>query len=374
MGNLDINNAVVGTSSDSSYVNQLENTDFYNGSYVDTDGVEHPATFWTTDWARWHGFYNDIPIFAAVIDTLACWSVGKGYKGKDVDKVKNIKGWGKDDFNSIIENLARVFLCGGDAQAEIVKDKAGRLTNLKPLNPGKIKSVINEYGILNHYEQTLGGEVKRFEVKEIFHLSWDRLADEVHGKPYAQRSASIITQIKQLTEDLGLRFHRIVKPIRLFEADTDDDGTLTSTETKLKTGYEKCEIIVIPKGTLEAKDVAAIPNADDAINYLNYLMRLFVSSCNVPEVILGWGEKSTEATSKIIYLAFQQRIERIQKFIEEQLRLQLGIELEFEFPASLEEQMTTPGVTGKLGTETPKVSNPSSDLKKEKKLNNVGGN
>ena len=159
----------------------------------------------------------------------------------------------------------------------------------------------------------------------------------------------------------------------MFEANTDDTTTLTTTELKLKSGYKNCEVIVIPKGTLEEKPSVPIPSAQDTLIYLDYLTRNLVSSCGVPEVILGWSAKSTEASSKIVYLAFQQRIEKIQRFLEEQIRLQLGLEIEFEFPASLEAGMTTPPVTGTIGetTNAPTVSSPANDNAKSSKLNTI---
>ncbi|MFA6190680.1 MAG: hypothetical protein WC711_04210 [Candidatus Staskawiczbacteria bacterium] len=365
MGAMDLNKAVVGTFSDSSYSNPTKDTDFYSGNLIDTDGVTISESSWTVEWAKWHGFYDDIAIFSAIIDALTCWTVGKGFKGKDAEKLKKITGWKKDDINSIFDNLLRVCLIGGDSHAEIMRDKAGRLTNLKPLNPGTIKQTVNSSGILQKYEQTTSKQT--WQAKEIFHLSWNRLADEIHGKPEAHRVEEVIKQIKQLQEDLAIRFHRVIKPLRLFKANTDDAATLAETEVKLKAGYKNCEVIVIPDKTLEEAPSNPIPSAQDALIYLDYLTRNLVSSCGVPEVILGWSAKSTEASSKIVYLAFQQRIEKIQRFLEEQIRLQLGLEIEFEFPASLEEGMTTPPVTGTIGesANAPTISTPMNDIKKK---------
>ena len=372
--NFNIGNAVVGTENSESYSNSTSGTDFYSGNLIDTDGAtEGEDTRWVPDWTTWHGYYEEIPVFSAIIDAMACWAVGKGFKGKDAEKLKKIKGWGKDDINSIFENLLRACLICGDSHAEEIKDKAQRLTNLKPLNPGTITTIVAASGVLKRYEQNKEPLNKDL----IFHLCWNRLADEIHGKPEAQRAEPIIKQIKQLQEDLGLRFHRITKPVRLYEANTDDDDALAAVETKLKNARKTAEIIVIPTGTLKEVEGSPTPSAQDTLIYLDYLTRNLVSACGVPEVILGWSAKSTEASSKIVYLAFQQRIEKIQRFLEEQIKLQLNLEIEFEFPASLEENMTTPPVTGTLGTETgketPKVSSPGSDLKKSKKINNVGG-
>lgn len=361
-----ISNAVESSVSSSTYQDQTKTGDFYNGYPRNTDGSTNNESSWTTDWERWHGYYLDVPLFAAVIDTISAWTVGKGYKTDEKTQLilDKINGMGKDDFNSIIENLLRTCLIGGDSFAEIVRDKAGRLTNLKPLNPARMKSVFNSQGIISRYEQIDTGII--FKPKEIFHLCWNRLADEIHGKPFAEREESIIKQLKQLQEDLGIRFHRIVKPIRLYEADTDNPTELAAIEAKLANAYKKADHIVIPKGSLEQKEYGPTPSALDAIAYINDLIRAFITSCNCPEVILGWSVGTTDASAKIVYLSFQQPTERKQKFLEEQLRIQMGIKLDFEFPASLEPALTTAG--GNL-LNAPKNNTLVEDQKKAKKLN-----
>lgn len=372
---MDLNNAVVGTSNTNSYADPTASTtDFYNGTSISTDGQTGHENSYTPDFDKWHGYYSEVSIFGALIDILASWTVGKGFNGeeKELKKLKNISGWGKDDINSIFENQLRTALICGDSFAEIVRDKAGRLTNLKPMNPNKIKIIVNKFGVLDRYEQNVGGELITFNKKQIFHLCWNRLADEIHGKSLAERAEPIIKQIKQLQDDLGIRFHRIVKPLRLFEANTDDEATLTATEAKLNSGFKNCEVIVIPKDTLKQAEAGTIPSAIDAINYMNNLIRNFVSACNCPEVIIGWSEGTTDASAKIVYLAFQQPTERKQKFMEEQIRLQLGVEIDFEFPASLEPVMETAGDVGNAPSEKMPVNNPPEKDDKKKGKQNAG--
>jgi hypothetical protein len=368
--NMRVSSVTESTAPNLSYVNQLKEGDFYQGSSINTDGVNSVSdTFYQCDWAKWHAYYLEIPIFAAMIDTLVAWVVGKGFKGKDADKLKNIRGMGKDDPNSIFENLMRVALICGDSHGEIIKDKAGRLTNLKPLNPGNVRTVFNPSGILSRYDMmhpTLKIPIQPFKPKEIFHLCWNRLADETHGKGLAERVESIISRIKQVTEDLATRFHMIVKPLRVVEANTDDETELANLEEKLVRAYTKCSLIVIPKGSVVPQDSATNQNAQDALQHLNNLIRELVTSCGCPEVILGWSVGTTEASAKIVYLSFQQPTERKDKFLEEQIRLQLGLEIEFEFPASLE-----PAMTSAPGGDNPKVSTPAKDNAKAGKINNV---
>jgi hypothetical protein len=78
----------------------------------------------------------------------------------------------------------------------------------------------------------------------------------------------------------------------------------------------------------------------DPLPWISALERDFLIAEGVPAVIVGSTEKTdTEASAKVLYLSFQQLIEWNQLFLEEQIKAQLGIELELEFPASLEPTM-----------------------------------
>jgi hypothetical protein len=66
---------------------------------------------------------------------------------------------------------------------------------------------------------------------------------------------------------------------------------------------------------------------------------MFYEVAQVPKIILGGSGEFTEASAKIAYLAFQQTIEEEQLFIEEQIFNQLGLTIDLEFPASLENEL-----------------------------------
>jgi len=322
-------------------------TDFYKVANLDTDGPSgQEETTYQANWTKWHGYYRKIPEFQAVIDKLASWSVGKGYKAdnKTMKQLNRIKGWGKDDFNSIIENLLRASLIAGDSFAEIIRDKAGRLINLKPLNPGSVRIVVNKKGILLRYEQVAQvGEEKviiPFKKDMVLHLAWNRIADEIHGIPIGEKLENLMLMRNESLADMRVIFHRNAIPVQIIPIDTDDATEIASIKTKWKTAYKKAEPIFVPKDTFDIKNMIhyALPNNSslDPLPYLQYLIRVFTTSSGVPEIIMGWGGDVTEASSKIIYLAFQQTIERLQRWMEAQLKLQTGIKIELEFPASIE--------------------------------------
>jgi len=325
-------------------------TDQFKVGSLDTDGASGASeSTYQPDFTKWHGYYRTIPEFQAVVDKLASWSVGRGYKAdnRTMKQLSKIKGWGKDDFNSILENLLRTAFIAGDAFAEIIKDKAGRLINLKPLNPGSIRIIIDKKGMLKRYEQVAQVNNKKvlipFKKESIFHLAWDRIADEMHGIPIGEKLEPLIKMRNESMTDLKTAVHRNVVPVQIIPVDTDDATEIATVKAKWKQAYQKSEPIIVPKDTFDIKNMIhfALPNSQtlDPLPWLQYLIRVFTTSSGVPEVVMGWAEGVTEASSKIIYLAFQQTIERVQRWLEAALELQTGVKIDLEFPASIEPEL-----------------------------------
>ena len=125
-------------------------------------------------------------------------------------------------------------------------------------------------------------------------------------------------------------------------------------EKTINEAYKKSENVVIPAGVVkEIKNSTTAQYATlDSLPYLKFLVRQFVTACGMPEVIMGWGEETTEASANIIYLAFQQEIEDMQLYNQEQVLSQLTIEINLEFPASLETKLQENNSKRGKGTTT----------------------
>ena len=317
-------------------------TDFRRG--VSEKQQDSPGTKYRPDWNKWYGYYKQIPELQATIDTFSKWTIGKGVKAdaKTLEKLLRIRGFGKDTYNSIMHNMVRQYKIGGDAFAEIIKNKRGELINLKPMNPGSMTILSNKKGILTGYEKTVIPEPSQnnnpqtFSLDEVFHLPWNRLGDEVHGISTIQKLVDVIDARNEAMKDLRIVFHRYVKPLMISEVDTDDETEIAAFKTKMDSAVEKMENIVIPKDTAQVTRIS-IPQFStlDPLPWIRTLQQFFILSEGVPEVILGWGKDTTEASSKILYLAFQQNIEDNQLFLEQQTLAQLKLKVEFNFPADL---------------------------------------
>lgn len=311
-----------------------------------TEGVtEQKETTWMNDdWPQYHGYYKEIPELRAAIDAKATWTIGKGFKTdpETTQVLMGIKGWGKDTFNTILENMTRTMMIGGNAYAEIIRDDDGDLINLKPLDPGVMKHVGNPKGMLIRFEQTskIRQPVKKFQPEDIFFLARNRMADEIHGISLIESLVPIILMRNEAMSDMKIVFHRYVKPFNIFHLDTDDTVKIAAFKAKQDSITENVENMYIPKGAVEV-DRQSIPQFStlNPLPWIAALNKYFYQATGGTDIVIGGSEEFTEATAKIKYLAYQQNVEELQLQIEEQVGLQLGIEIELEFPASLENEL-----------------------------------
>jgi len=313
----------------------------YTEASVDSQTPDSPQlneTKYTPDLKKWYGYYRKNSENRAVIDKYASWTFGRGIKAdaKNQAKLDKIKGFGKDSARAVLKRLWRTALICGDSFGHIIKDSQGRLTNLKPL--GNLTVVRNAEGIIVRYEDERN-ENKAYSPDIIYHLSNEASADEAHGIPFAECMEDVILSKIEAMSDLKILYHRNIKPISFFEVETDDTTKLNAMEATINEAYKKSENVVIPAGVLKEIKQAKVGQYAtlDSLPYIKFLVRQFVTGCGMPEIVMGWSEGSTEAASKMVYLAYQQDIEDKQLYNEEMILEQLGIEVELEFPADLME-------------------------------------
>ena len=338
---------MVQTKVDSATTTDMTNT-VENYSVSPGDDTNQDREF-TPEWTKWKGFLDQIPELNATINKKATWTVGKGYKAKpNVKKIlKKIRGNGKETFNSILYKAIVTYTTCGDYFAEIIK-LDGRLKNIKTLNPGTIKIITDRFGFIKKYEQHLDGKlVNSWKPEEIFHLSWNQIGDNTHGTSTIEKLTydkdqrpGVIEMYNEAKQDMKTVFHRYVKPLIISHIDTDDETEIATFKGKLDKTVKLGENLVVPKDTVEMERMS-IPQYStlDPLPWIQSLQKEFLKADGVPDVILGEGSEATEATAKIIYLAFQQMIEWNQLFLEEQVEAQLGLEINLEFPASLEQNL-----------------------------------
>jgi len=309
-----------------------------------TTSGENETEWINKNWGVYYGFYSSIPEVKTALDYKAIWTCGKKWDSPDAKTrviLNHITGYGKETFQSILQNLVITKAVAGDAFAEIIRDpKTETLLNLKVLDPGSIKIICGADGIIKRYEQIKGSKTIKFETEEIFHLTNRRTGDSIHGVSDLEALKAIIqssAEAFEINKDVIKKYSR---PMMKFILDTDDVGLISQLQVKFDTAVNKGENIYIPKGTVEQELISVPPNATlNILPWLEFLKNKYYQVIGIPQVIMGGSGDFTESSAKISYLSFQQNCEACQLEIENAVLNQLGLNIELEFPASLQNEM-----------------------------------
>ena len=320
-----------------------KNLDSYIINSLDTE-----ATSYQCDWKKWHGVYRKIPEVRSTIDLWCKWIVGKEIKFESENQKKimdRIKGNGIQTFRTILINHKRVSKLAGDSYLEKIKDKAGRYVNLKVLNPGTIKVQADEFGIIKKYIQVTTNPLSKVNVvlnewnpDEIWHLSNDPIADEIHGIPEIEKLYDIIKWKHQLTNITSVVFRRYIAPILEIYANTDDPTELAHLQTLYDNSTKNFENRIIPKGAVDKTERVSVPQYStlDPLPMLLFYRSYFTESSNVPDLIRGKSDEVSLAAGKLNYLGFKEKIEMEQIEYEEQIKANLGIDVKFSKPKEID--------------------------------------
>lgn len=315
-----------------------------NGQTLDSATGQAETEYVITKASKYLGYYKSIPELKMAIDTKSTWTIGKGFKASPDEKLEllHIKGNGKDTFNSIIENMIKEYHIYGDAFAEIITDKDDKLINLKPLDPGSIKIIADKKGMIVRYEQFNKTDKvnKKFNPDEMFHLSRNRIADEIHGVSIIDAVEWIILARNEAMSDYKKLLHRNIYPVRIWHLDTDVPAQINTFKAKVAASKGEGEDIFIPKGAVTT-ELASVPGNStlSPLPWIQLLNQYFYQAVGVPQIVIGGSQELTQTAAQIAYLSFEQTVEEEQLYIEEQVLSQLNYYINLEFPASLQNNL-----------------------------------
>ena len=316
---------------------------------MNTDGVsdQDETTYQNSRWSQQWGYFNKVPDLKSAIILKATWNVGKGYTADPLTSVilNHITGWGKDTFEDILFNMEIVKRVGADAYAEIIRDDKGLILNLKPLDTGLMRIVIDRKGIIKRYEQVSKIKetpVKKFKPEDIFHLSHNRLADQIHGISDIDAVEEIIKAENESFVDIKKIMHRGARPMILWKLKTDDRTKIANFVAKIDTARNLGEDMFIPDDEdIVTHEVVQVDVGNGIFTWRDDIRNKFYRTIGLPQIVPGAGGQSTESESKVIYLAFEQIVEKDQKHIERQIFEQLGLRINLIPPSTLSQNLQT---------------------------------
>jgi len=311
----------------------------------EVDGVENNKEnhYDNEDFQENFAYYDEIPEYKTTINAFATWVLGKGWKADTNTQaiLENISGMGEDTFTSILWNMIVIKKFHGDAYAEVVRNDAHQIINLKPLNPARMRTIVNKQGLITGYEQLDKPQGKRqgkrFNPTQIFHIMNDRVADSIRGNGITQGIKWVIDSRREAMEDWKRISHR--STIRVMYVDQDKPEKLTFLKGQYKDAIENGEVMILPskKGETGFEDLN-LPPVEAFLQWIRYLEDVFYKAVGVPKIVLG-GSALPEGDSKVSFLSFEPVYIREIEGLRMDLWNQLAIRVEFSPPVSLKDKV-----------------------------------
>lgn len=340
MPTLDISRAI-----SSDYKNKVADVEV---PQMSTDGVSDgkETEYSNPQWAKWWGYFNTIADLQSAIKMKSIWNVGKGYEAVDATTqvaLEHVTGWGTDTFEDILYNMDIVRSINGDSYAEIIRAEDDTIINIKPLDPASITVIVNGKGIIKRYEQrNKAGQRKGVKIItpfNMFHLTADRLADQIHG---ISRIAAIEETIKADNEnftDLKKLMHHQVKPFILWKLKTDDPTKIQEIVSKIDAARNLGEDMFIPDDDdAVSYEIVQVNISSAVFEWRNDIRNKFYRHFGLPLVIFGSGG-STESGGKMEMFAHETIFNAEQKYIERQVWEQLNFKIKLNSPVGLSQNL-----------------------------------
>lgn len=314
---------------------------------VDSPRDQEETEYLNEMWPVYWGYFNSIPELKQAVLMAALWTVGKGYETEDSQTkviLEHIRGMGKDTFTNILFNMEVVKRVNGDAYAEIIKDKeTGTIINLKPLNPAYMKIVVDRNGIIKRYEQinkTDSSKNARFKPEDIFHLSRNRLADQIHGISDIKAMEEIIKADQEHFFDTKTLMHHQARPMIMFKLATDNKSEIDAFVAKMDAAINKGENIYVPGNDNVEYEVVKADASPIVLEWSRMNTSRFYRALGLPLILFG-STDSTESGGKMEYAAHETVFKAQQEELESQIWNQLYLKISLISPTSLLDNLQT---------------------------------
>lgn len=282
---------------------------------------------YVSEFLRWKGLVDKVPMMMSILNAnadavTASWRT-EGENGKTMAGIlDNFEGNGKETFKLMMNNMVKIAKIGGDAYAEIIFD-GDNVDDMFILPPSDIKQVIKN-GRIKRYEQVSEPDVK-WKPKEILHFAYNPVGSSTHGESVIKRMNNILLHLLQVQDDMAKLYHRYVKPVMLFQFNTDSQTEIDKFMTKWNQTVKVMDSdIGLPEQIVKV-DRASIPQFStlDPAVWHRLLVDQLIMSSRVPELALGTGSVNSEESARMQSMGFLQMVRFDQQFMEDGLQRQL---------------------------------------------------
>ena len=281
------------------------------------------------------GYYFNHPQVSSPINALATWAFGRGWTTEDTLKeieLDHIQGDGKDSFESIIWNHEVVKLAVGDAFCQVKFLDNGKIANMVPISPERVRIVYGKNGLIKRYDTWDGGKWAPIKKEEMFHSRNKRIGDQTHGTSIIQSNKSINDAMIEAFEDERTIKHRD-KALGIAYYKTSNAGKIKYANEQIEKAVKNGEMLGLPEDTAKIEPYPS-RSSEDRQNWLSYIETLGYQTGGVPRAIVT-SDGTSEVGGKMGHVIFEPIYAKEQMDMENDLWKQLQIKIKFNRPPSL---------------------------------------
>ena len=303
---------------------------------LDASSPNNDETYWYFDKATEnYGYYLSIPEIYSAANNLATWAFSKGYETEDLlikIQLDHVRGQGKDTFDKLIWNHEVVKLIIGDAFMEVKFLKDGKIANMIPISPERVRLVYGKNGLLKRYDTWNGAAWKSIKKENMFHSSNKRIGDQMHGTSQIDATKWIIDARNEALEDERTIKHRD-KALGIVYYESSNTTKIAYANTQIEKAVKNGEMLGLPK---DVAKIEAYPSrsSEDRQNWISYLENFFYQVFGVPRAMVT-SDGTSEVGGKMGYVIFEPIYGKEQRDIEGDLKAQLQVDITFNRPPSL---------------------------------------
>ncbi len=304
---------------------------------LDVANDDKTITFHYYDKAKQnYGYYFSIPEIYSAANSLATWSVGKGWTTDDrirEAELDHVTGLGTDTFDEVMWNHEVVKLIVGDAFLEVIMHD-GILINLINISPERVRVAVKGSRI-QHYEIWDGGKWKKKERKEILHSMNKRVGDQIHGTSQIDATQWVIDARNE-----ALQTNRMIekrgRALGIVYYKTTNEGKIEFANKQIEKAVENGQMLGLPEDTAKIEPFIS-KSLSERMDWIRYLENFFYQTFGVPRSI-ATSDGTTEVGGINGHLIFEPIYAKEQTDLEGDLWGQTATQITFNRPPSLAPQ------------------------------------
>jgi hypothetical protein len=273
--------------------------------------------------SKYETIYNQGGIVSEALDSYAMFCLSKGWRLEgDEAQVAKVEAFIDNiDFDAVLWQMITDCNVYGDAFAEKVYTRDGRLVDLVPRLASSFTIIHDEYGVITGYEQNITDEFgQEFKVSlspnQICHLQFNRLGGSVYGNSLIARAYDDIIRDTKVAESSAIAIQRHGYKKYHIRVGTEGEDVPQEVIDRVDREFQQLET----KNDFVTTHDVEIMNVDQGgLEHIDtysdvFIMRLCVS-LGVPEELMGLRRGSTDATATKRIDVFFRKISTIQQKI-----------------------------------------------------------